>query len=74
MVNVTVFQFKYNKYVAVCRFLHPVARMDPHTIQEIRGYNRPAPVVHNVMRCTYTLLGEKQDLDVGSVVFRVFQI
>ena len=42
--------------------------MDDHTIQEIRGYNRPAPVVHNVMRSTYTLLGEKEGLDVGSLM------
>ena len=51
--------------VYISSFLHPVARMDYHTIQEIRGYNRPAPVVHNVMKSTYTLLGEKQGLDVS---------
>ena len=44
--------------------------MDDHTIQEIRGYNRPAPVVHNVMRSTYTLLGEKEGLNVGSPMYK----
>lgn len=45
-------------------YLHPIARMDPQNIIEIRNYKRPPNIVHDVMKSTYLLLGEeKYDLE-----------
>ncbi|XP_045156683.2 lim and transglutaminase domain protein ltd-1-like isoform X2 [Mercenaria mercenaria] len=41
--------------------MHPMAKMDPHTIIEIRNYKRPPKIVHDVMSSTYLLLGEQRD-------------
>lgn len=38
-----------------------MARMDPHTMIEIRNYKHPPVIVHDVMTSTYLLLGERKD-------------
>jgi hypothetical protein len=40
---------------------HPMAKMDPQTIIEIRNYKRPPKIVHDVMSSTYLLLGERKE-------------
>ncbi|XP_052796217.1 lim and transglutaminase domain protein ltd-1-like isoform X1 [Mya arenaria] len=42
-------------------YMHPIARMDPHTMTEIHNYRRPPRVAHDVMMATYLLLGERKD-------------
>ncbi|KAK3588378.1 hypothetical protein CHS0354_018179 [Potamilus streckersoni] len=42
-------------------YLHPIAKMKPKTIQEIRTYKHPKPVTKDVMTATYILLGEKKN-------------
>ncbi|KAL3866729.1 hypothetical protein ACJMK2_044010, partial [Sinanodonta woodiana] len=42
-------------------YLHPIAKMQPKTIQEIRTYQHPKPVTKDVMTATYILLGERKE-------------
>lgn len=43
---------------------HPIMKLDPHTMIEIRNYARPPMVVRDVMTSTYLLLGEhREDLE-----------
>ncbi|KAL5004248.1 hypothetical protein ScPMuIL_017704 [Solemya velum] len=42
-------------------YLHPIMTMSSRTFSEIHSYCRPQPLIHAVMRATYTLLGESQD-------------
>ncbi|XP_052281041.1 hillarin-like [Dreissena polymorpha] len=42
-------------------YMHPIARMDPQTMLEIRNFTRPPRIVHDVMMSTYLLLGEQRE-------------
>ena len=53
-------------------YTHPIAKMDPHTMIEIRNYARPPKVAHDVMKSTYLLLGErKHELEVSVLYMNI---
>ena len=41
-------------------FLHKVLALKPPTVSEIHSYQRPKPLIHDVMKATYLLLGESE--------------
>ncbi|XP_041365527.1 hillarin-like isoform X2 [Gigantopelta aegis] len=42
------------------RFLHKILALKPPTVSEIHSYKRPRPLIHDVMKATYLLLGERE--------------
>lgn len=41
---------------------HDILEMNLLTVTELRNYKTPKPIVHDVMKATFILLGERQDL------------
>lgn len=41
---------------------HDILEMNLLTVTELRNYKNPKPIVHDVMKATFILLGERQDL------------
>lgn len=41
------------------RFAHEILEMQPSTISEIHSYKYPKPLAYDIMKATYTLLGEQ---------------
>lgn len=41
------------------RFRHPILALNQRAISEMARYNTPRPLVHNVLKSTFLLLGEK---------------
>jgi len=59
--------------------MHPIARLDHHTMTEIHNYKHPPQIVHDVMTSTFLLLGERRDdlevwniTGVGMTILRTF--
>ena len=42
-------------------YLHPIQKMEPLTVSEIRKYNNPQLVIKDVLTATCMILGEKKD-------------
>jgi hypothetical protein len=43
-------------------YAHGILEMNQVTISELRNYKSPKPIVHDVMKATFTLLGERQEM------------
>lgn len=41
---------------------HDILEMNLLTVTELRNYKTPKPIVHDVMKATFILLGERKDL------------
>lgn len=44
------------------KYAHGILEMNQVTISELRNYKSPKPIVHDVMKATFTLLGERQEM------------
>lgn len=55
---------------------HDILEMNLLTVTELRNYKTPKPIVHDVMKATFILLGERQDLledwmDVQNLMWKI---